>query len=69
MPVGRFANYRAELDGLLLPLVTGSTTVLPSLPQKAIFLNALQPRDRLRLLGMVSALPSSSTPRPLPMHA
>ncbi len=53
MPVGRFANCRAELDGLLLPLVTGSTTVLPSLPQKAAFLNALQPRDRLRLLGMV----------------
>ncbi len=30
--------------------------MLPSLPQKAAFLNALQPRDRLRLLGMVSAL-------------
>ncbi|CAL8469358.1 g8899 [Coccomyxa elongata] len=55
VPVGRFANCRAELDGLLLPLVTGSTTVLPSLPQKAAFLNALQPRDRLRLLGMVVA--------------
>ncbi len=23
VPVGRFTNYRADLDGLLLPLVTG----------------------------------------------
>ena len=53
---GRFCNYRAELDGFLLQLLTGSTTVLPSLPQKAQFLNALHARDRQRLLGMVTAL-------------
>ncbi|KAK9908018.1 hypothetical protein WJX75_001624 [Coccomyxa subellipsoidea] len=52
---GRFCNYRAELDGFLLQLLTGSTTVLPSLPQKAQFLNALHARDRQRLLGMVVA--------------
>lgn len=38
---------------MLLPLLTGSGTVLPTLPQKAALLNALHPRDRLRLLGMV----------------
>ena len=45
-------------DALLrrLSLFAGSTSVLPTLAQKAAFLGALHPRDCLRLLGKVCAL-------------
>ena len=39
-----------------LSLFAGSTSVLPTLAQKAAFLGALQPRDCVRLLGKVCAL-------------
>ena len=39
-----------------LSLFAGSSSVLPTLAQKAAFLGALHPRDRLRLLGKVRTL-------------
>lgn len=53
--VGLPGNLRTELDNAMFELLVGSESVLPTLQQKAAFLCALQARDRLRLLGLVSS--------------
>ena len=57
---GSHGNLRAEADDVLFRLLTGylkdqlgHESRLRTLPQKAALLSALQPRDRLRTLGLV----------------
>ena len=66
---GRASEGSPGLRARRLSLFAGSSSVLPSLPQKAALLDALRPRDRLRLLGKVHSLCFTGHPCPLPSRS
>ena len=50
---GTLPNVRMVLEAAMVGGMVGSTQALPSLLEKQAFLQALHPRERLRLLTMV----------------
>ena len=53
---GALDNIRMVIETALVDGLLGSTQVLKTLPQKRAFLQALHPKDCLRLLNTVGAL-------------